>query len=117
MVIRDKGDKDDTMDNVLAHQAQVGRNDFRLDWTNYKHQTKGEILDKPWVIIDKSYNSYELQDKWKNLGLTHLQTLTQLVTHCYSLVLRIVVLVMSLVRINTIQKEKGMVSSLFLWFI
>ena len=48
MAIRDKGDKDNTIDNVLAHQAQVGRNDFRLDWTNYRHWTKGETLDKPW---------------------------------------------------------------------
>ena len=48
MVIRDKGDKDNTMDDISAHQDQVGRKDFRLDWTNYRHWTKGETLDKPW---------------------------------------------------------------------
>ena len=69
------------------------------------------------VIIDKSYNSYGLQDKWGNLGLIHLQTLTQLVTYYYLLVLRIVVLVILLVRINTIKKEKRIANSLFLWFI
>ena len=79
------------------------------------------LKEKHWinlgVIINKSYNSYKLQDKWKNLGLIHLQTLTQLVTHYYSLVLRIVVLVTLLVRINTIQKEKRTASSFFLQFI
>ena len=24
------------------------RLDFRLDWTNYRYWTKGEMLDKPW---------------------------------------------------------------------
>ena len=40
MAIRDKEDKDDTMDDVLAHQDQIGRKDFRLDYTNYRHWTK-----------------------------------------------------------------------------
>ena len=42
--------------------------------------------------MDKPCNSYGLQDKQGNLGLTYLQTLIQLVTHCYLLVLRIVVI-------------------------
>ena len=48
MVIRDKGDKDDAMDDISAYQDQVRRKDFRLNQTNYRHWTKGETLDKPW---------------------------------------------------------------------
>ena len=40
IVIRDKGDKDDTMDDVSAHQDQIGRKDFRLNQTNYRYWTK-----------------------------------------------------------------------------
>ena len=42
--IRDERDKDDIIDDILAHQGQ----DFRFDWTNDRHWTKGETLDKPW---------------------------------------------------------------------
>ena len=48
MVIRDKGDQDDAMDDISAYQDQVRRKDFRLNQTNYRHWTKGETLDKPW---------------------------------------------------------------------
>ena len=48
MTIRDKKDKDDTIDDVSAYQGQSRRKDFRLDWTNYRHWTEEETLDKPW---------------------------------------------------------------------
>ena len=99
LVIRDKVDKDDTMDNVSAYQEQLGRGNFGLDWTNYRHWTIRETLDKPCSIYGPQ------------------ETLTQLVTYCHLLVLRIVVSVTLLDRINIVQKEKGIVSSPFLWFI
>ena len=43
IAIRNEEDKDDIIDDVSVYQGQ----DFRLDWTNYRHQTKREILDKP----------------------------------------------------------------------
>ena len=36
IAIREEGDKDNAIDNILIHQGQ----DFRLDWTKYKHWTK-----------------------------------------------------------------------------
>ena len=32
----------------MIYQYIKIRLDFRLDWTNYRHQTKREILDKLW---------------------------------------------------------------------
>ena len=48
MTIRDEENKDDTIDDISVYQGQVGKKDFRLDWTNYRHWTEEEILDKSW---------------------------------------------------------------------
>ena len=47
MVIRDKGDQDDAMDDISAYQDQVRRKDFGLHWIEYRYWTIKETLDKP----------------------------------------------------------------------
>ena len=44
IAIRDEKDKDNAINNISAYQGQ----NFRLNCTNYRHWTKGEMLDKPW---------------------------------------------------------------------
>ena len=48
MAIRDEGDKDDIINNMLTHQNQIRRKEFRLDWTNYRYWTTEKTLNKPW---------------------------------------------------------------------
>ena len=43
IVIRDEGDKNNVINDILVYQGQ----DSRLDWTNYRHWTKEKTLDKP----------------------------------------------------------------------
>ena len=44
IAIRDEEDKDNATDNISAYQDQ----NFRLNCTNYRYWTKGEMLNKPW---------------------------------------------------------------------
>ena len=35
------------MQQMICQHIKI-RLDFGLDWTNYRYQTAGEMLDKPW---------------------------------------------------------------------
>ena len=46
LAIQNKGNKDNVMDDMSAHQDQFRRKDFGLDWTDYRYWTVEEMLDK-----------------------------------------------------------------------